>query len=989
MATTIIESLFQRNLEDLVKGLRVQMIGEARYIADHLEEIRKEIKSADAHTKTVALQKLTYINMLHGVDMEWAAFHVVEVMSMAKFAHKKVGYLAAFQSFYEGSDLLLLIANQLRKDLGSTNEFEAGLALDCLSCIATPDLARELSPEVFRLLANRQLYARKKATLVLLKLFAKYPDAVRIAFKRLVEKMEDPDLQVVSAAVSVLCEMTIKDPRSYLPLAPEFHRLLVDSKNNWLTIKIVKIFGVLAPLEPMLGRKIAEPLCVHMKRTGAKSLLLECIRTVIAGLIDHAGAITLAVEKLKELLEEDDPNLKYLGLQALASLMPDHPWAVSENKSTIIRSLRDEDRSIQMASLQLIMGMVSESNVIETVQILMQYADKSDPSFCNELIGAILATCSRGLYQLVPDFAWYVLVLGNIARIPDSMHGRELERQFVDIGMRVKEVRGVLLHVARGILLDPTLLEYPSLHRVLSALAWIAGEYVEFSQDPYELIEALLQPRTKLLPPPIQSVYLQAVLKVFVYFSFVSLKDSFDPAEVQKLTSTFSSLDLEGNATSKQQETDPDLTFRDNGKAQMRSDRQGVDMVIFSADVCLNGSIPTSMGGTQHRNASSFKGCFVQRHAPVSQQSLYRIMELIDLNVRPLTQSVDVEVQERACNLLGVVKALREHKVSLVGLEDVSKDGQTELQRAFEMMKFLRAAFSQELGPVSVFAQGRVAIPDELVLEENLDSLDAIFSYEDVFKEKGKAWSTGLGFDQRQEDLLQSGESVSLSTDQLLHGPYKLCTGKDVTNVDEYPPPRIAQSEPPLPAAASEDITKLAEQSLYCSTKPRRLKARSVVVRLDDAEEVLVQSVKSKRDLKDDFISSAIRDVLSGAKNKHSLNYTGQNFQESMLLGTFYRQHRKTHHRRHLQNNGTQTNVHKTVQIAAEKAERTPGKHRHSTYTKKLLKDLDNFEGGQSSKGRWREHPSRHRQLGQRSRLRKKSPLNLYPQTLVIPDFLL
>lgn len=79
MATTIIESLFQRNLEDLVKGLRVQMIGEARYIADHLEEIRKEIKSADAHTKTVALQKLTYINMLHGVDMEWAAFHVVEV----------------------------------------------------------------------------------------------------------------------------------------------------------------------------------------------------------------------------------------------------------------------------------------------------------------------------------------------------------------------------------------------------------------------------------------------------------------------------------------------------------------------------------------------------------------------------------------------------------------------------------------------------------------------------------------------------------------------------------------------------------------------------------------------------------------------------------------------------------------------------------------------------------------------------------------------
>lgn len=82
-----------------MKGLRVQMIGEARYLAKAMDEIHKEIKSTDHHTKAVALQKLTYLNMLQGFDMSWAAFHVVEVMSMPRFCHKKIGYLAASQSF--------------------------------------------------------------------------------------------------------------------------------------------------------------------------------------------------------------------------------------------------------------------------------------------------------------------------------------------------------------------------------------------------------------------------------------------------------------------------------------------------------------------------------------------------------------------------------------------------------------------------------------------------------------------------------------------------------------------------------------------------------------------------------------------------------------------------------------------------------------------------------------------------------------------------
>ena len=116
----------------------------------------------------------------------------------------------------------------------------------------------------------------------------------------------------MTAVVGVFCELAAKDPKSYLPLAPEFYRILVDSKNNWVLIKVLKVFAKLAPLEPRLGKRIVEPVCDHMGRSGAKSLVFECVRTVLTSLSDYHSAIRLIVEKARDLLVDQDPNLRYL-----------------------------------------------------------------------------------------------------------------------------------------------------------------------------------------------------------------------------------------------------------------------------------------------------------------------------------------------------------------------------------------------------------------------------------------------------------------------------------------------------------------------------------------------------------------------------------------------------------------------------------------------------------------------------------------------------
>ena len=64
------------------------------------------------------------------------------------FVLQRIGYLTASQSFHEGTDVLMLTTNMIRKDLASQNMFEAGVALSGLACFITPDLARDLANEI-------------------------------------------------------------------------------------------------------------------------------------------------------------------------------------------------------------------------------------------------------------------------------------------------------------------------------------------------------------------------------------------------------------------------------------------------------------------------------------------------------------------------------------------------------------------------------------------------------------------------------------------------------------------------------------------------------------------------------------------------------------------------------------------------------------------------------------------------------------------------
>lgn len=541
-----IDRMFDKNLQDLVRGIRNHKDDEAKYISTCIDEIKQELKQDNIAVKANAVCKLTYLQML-GYDISWAAFNIIEVMSASKFTFKRIGYLAASQCFHEGTDVIMLTTNQIRKDLSSPTQYDTGVALTGLSCFVTPDLARDLANDIMTLMSHTKPYIRKKAVLIMYKVFLKYPESLRPAFPRLKEKLEDPDPGVQSAAVNVICELARRNPKNYLSLAPLFFKLMTSSTNNWVLIKIIKLFGALTPLEPRLGKKLIEPLTNLIHSTSAMSLLYECVNTVIAVLIslssgmpNHTASIQLCVQKLRILIEDSDQNLKYLGLLAMSKILKTHPKSVQAHKDLILQCLDDKDESIRLRALDLLYGMVSKKNLMEIVKKLLIHVDKAEgTTYRDELLTKIIDICSQSNYQYITNFEWYISILVELTRLEGTRHGHLIASQMLDVAIRVKAIRAFAVSQMAMLLDNAHLLtgntQRNGICEVLYAAAWICGEFSEHLQEPHLTLEAMLRPKVTTLPGHIQAVYVQNAVKL--YASLLQQKELAEDKEgMQQIT---------------------------------------------------------------------------------------------------------------------------------------------------------------------------------------------------------------------------------------------------------------------------------------------------------------------------------------------------------------------------------------------------------------------------------------------------------------------
>jgi len=70
---------------------------------------------------------------------------------------------------------------------------DISVTLDGLSHIVTPELARDLTPELTAMLKHSRPQIRKRAILAMYKLVMKNPESIQLAKPRFEEKLDDAD----------------------------------------------------------------------------------------------------------------------------------------------------------------------------------------------------------------------------------------------------------------------------------------------------------------------------------------------------------------------------------------------------------------------------------------------------------------------------------------------------------------------------------------------------------------------------------------------------------------------------------------------------------------------------------------------------------------------------------------------------------------------------------------------------------------------------
>ncbi|KAL8788860.1 MAG: hypothetical protein Q9195_007123 [Heterodermia aff. obscurata] len=422
--------------------------------------------------KATALLKLVYLEMF-GHDMSWASFHVLEVMSSPKYIQKRVGYLGAVQSFRPDTEVLMLATNLLKKDISSALPPTISLPLVTLPHVITSSLALSLLSDLLPRLSHSNPTIRKKTVVALYRLALVYPDTLRPAWPKIKDLLmnEEEDSSVTAAVINVVCELGWRRPKDFLPLAPRLFDLLVDGGNNWMAIKIIKLFATLTPLEPRLIKKLLPPLTTLIRTTPAMSLLYECINGIIqGGILEGTEGVregeeiaSLCVGKLRGMIMvEDDPNLRYVALLTFKRIVTSHAHLVSIHQDAILSCIDDPDISIRLQALDLGASMVNSENLTAVVERLMRQlknaplsvdatenarrnsegvepaadSDGEDPGetlkpikgtlndapplpaeYRISIMRRILDMCSRETYANISDFEWYIETLVQLVKM--------------------------------------------------------------------------------------------------------------------------------------------------------------------------------------------------------------------------------------------------------------------------------------------------------------------------------------------------------------------------------------------------------------------------------------------------------------------------------------------------------------------------------------------------------------------------------------------
>ena len=115
--------------------------------------------------------------------------------------------------------------------------------------------------------------------------------------------------------------------------------------------------------------------------------------------------LELAANSINKFLESENNNLKYLGINALISIVTVNPKFALEHQLTVVDCLESSDQTLQRETLDLLFKMTNSQNVKVIVDKLMNFLkNTNDKHFKKDLVKKISILSER----YAPDHKWFI-----------------------------------------------------------------------------------------------------------------------------------------------------------------------------------------------------------------------------------------------------------------------------------------------------------------------------------------------------------------------------------------------------------------------------------------------------------------------------------------------------------------------------------------------------------------------------------------------------
>ncbi|KAK9188948.1 hypothetical protein WN944_020353 [Citrus x changshan-huyou] len=343
-------------LRDMIRSIRACKTAaeERAVVRKECAAIRAAINENDQDYRHRNLAKLMFIHML-GYPTHFGQMECLKSIASAGFPEKRIGYLGLMLLLDERQEVLI--------DLNHTNQYIVGLALCALGNICSAEMARDLAPEVERLLQFRDPNIRKKAALCSIRIIKKVPDLaenfINPAAALLKEKHHGvliTGIQLVTDICKVSTEALeffrkpkcldglVKTLRDVVnsPYAPEYD--IAGITDPFLHIRLLKLLHVLgqgdADASDCMNDILAQVATkTESNKNAGNAILYECVETIMS-IEDNGGLRVLAINILGRFLSNRDNNIRYVALNMLMKAITVDAQAVQRHRATILECVK-------------------------------------------------------------------------------------------------------------------------------------------------------------------------------------------------------------------------------------------------------------------------------------------------------------------------------------------------------------------------------------------------------------------------------------------------------------------------------------------------------------------------------------------------------------------------------------------------------------------------------------------------------------------------